>query len=121
MLLLTMMITSQGTAGLARASIVVVATTPSMFDLPSAGLLLIIGIDQFPDMERAKTNVTGNGIATAAVAKWEGELQAPRCVEQEDMLDPAQVPQGSPTERARFQHACSLHGGTHNREDPLCS
>src|SRR5689334_12030053 len=62
-----------------------------MFDLPSAGLLLIIGIDQFLDMGQAMTNVIGNGIATAVVAKWEGELQAPRSVEQEDMLDPAQV------------------------------
>jgi Na+/H+-dicarboxylate symporter len=45
-----------------------------MFNLPVGGMLLIMGIDQFLDMGRTMTNVIGNGIATAAVAKWEGEL-----------------------------------------------
>lgn len=73
-MLLVMMITSKGIAGVPRASLVVVAATLPMFDLPAAGLLLILGIDQFLDMGRTLTNVIGNGIATAAVAKWEGEL-----------------------------------------------
>jgi Na+/H+-dicarboxylate symporter len=73
-LLLVMMVTSKGIAGVPRASLVVVAATLPMFDLPAAGLLLIMGIDQFLDMGRTMTNVIGNGIATAAVAKWEGEL-----------------------------------------------
>jgi len=63
-----------------------------MFKLPEAGLLLIMGIDQFLDMGRTMTNVIGNGIATAVVAKWEGELQEPRGVEQEDMLAPELQP-----------------------------
>ena len=74
-LLLVMMVTSKGIAGVPRASLVVVAATLPMFDLPAAGLLLIMGIDQFLDMGRTMTNVIGNGIATAAVAKWEGELE----------------------------------------------
>jgi Na+/H+-dicarboxylate symporter len=53
---------------------VVVAAVLPMFGLPEAGLLLIMGIDQFLDMGRTATNVIGNGIATAVVAKWEGEL-----------------------------------------------
>jgi len=73
-LLLVMMITSKGIAGVPRASLVVVAATLPMFDLPAGGLLLILGIDQFLDMGRTMTNVIGNGIATAAVAKWENEL-----------------------------------------------
>ena len=74
LLLLLMMITSKGIAGVPRASLVVVAATLPLFDLPASGLLLILGIDQFLDMGRAMTNVIGNGIATAVVAKWEGEL-----------------------------------------------
>ena len=73
-LLLVMMITSKGIAGVPRASLVVVAATLPMFDLPAGGLLLILVIDQFLDMGRTMTNVIGNGLATAAVAKWEGEL-----------------------------------------------
>ncbi|AWN38370.1 dicarboxylate/amino acid:cation symporter [Methylobacterium radiodurans] len=73
-LLLVMMVTSKGIAGVPRASLVVVAATLPMFDLPAGGLLLILGIDQFLDMGRTMTNVIGNGIATAAVAKWENEL-----------------------------------------------
>ena len=73
-LLLVMMVTSKGIAGVPRASLVVVAATLPMFDLPGGGLLLILGIDQFLDMGRTMTNVIGNGLATAAVAKWEGEL-----------------------------------------------
>jgi len=73
-LLLVMMLTSKGIAGVPRASLVVVAATLPMFDLPAGGMLLIMGIDQFLDMGRTMTNVIGNGIAAAAVAKWEGEL-----------------------------------------------
>ncbi|MCE0860530.1 dicarboxylate/amino acid:cation symporter [Pseudomonas alloputida] len=71
LILLTLMVTSKGMAGVARASIVVVAATLPMFNLPEAGLLLIIGIDQFLDMARTGTNVIGNSIATAVVAKSE--------------------------------------------------
>ncbi|MFF7065792.1 cation:dicarboxylate symporter family transporter [Pseudomonas sp. NPDC008258] len=73
LILLTLMITSKGMAGVARASVVVVAATLPMFNLPEAGLLLIIGIDQFLDMARTATNVVGNSIATAVIAKSEPE------------------------------------------------
>lgn len=76
-MLLVMMLTSKGIAGVARASLVVIAATMPMFSLPEAGLLLIMGIDQFLDMGRTATNVIGNSIATAVVAKWEGELGTP--------------------------------------------
>ena len=76
-MLLVMMLTSKGIAGVARASLVVIAATLPMFSLPEAGLLLIMGIDQFLDMGRTATNVIGNSIATAVVAKWEGELGTP--------------------------------------------
>lgn len=72
LILLTLMITSKGMAGVARASVVVVAATLPMVNLPEAGLLLIIGIDQFLDMGRTATNIVGNSIATAVVAKLEG-------------------------------------------------
>jgi Na+/H+-dicarboxylate symporter len=83
LILLTLMITSKGMAGVARASVVVVAATLPMFNLPEAGLLLIIGIDQFLDMARTATNVVGNSIATAVVAKSEAEEE------------PAELPQAA--------------------------
>jgi Na+/H+-dicarboxylate symporter len=82
-MLLVLMVSSKGIAGVPRASLVVVAAVLPMFGLPEAGLLLILGIDQFLDMGRTATNVIGNGIATAVVAKWEGELSPPRGEERE--------------------------------------
>jgi len=76
-LLLVMMISSKGVAGVPRASLVVVAAVLPTFGLPEAGLLLIMGIDQFLDMGRTATNVIGNSIATSVVAKWEGQLGEP--------------------------------------------
>jgi Na+/H+-dicarboxylate symporter len=69
-----LMITSKGMAGVPRASLVVIAATLTTFNIPEAGLLLIMGIDQFLDMGRSATNVVGNSIAAAVVAKFEGEL-----------------------------------------------
>jgi len=68
-----LMLTSKGMAGVPRASLVVVAATLSQFGIPEAGLLLIMGVDQFLDMGRSATNAVGNGIAAAVVAKWEGK------------------------------------------------
>jgi Na+/H+-dicarboxylate symporter len=91
-ILLVLMITSKGMAGVARASLVVVAATLPMFNLPEAGLLLIMGIDQFLDMGRTATNVIGNSIATAVVAKLEGglgevcELEIDETVLENDLL-----------------------------------
>jgi Na+/H+-dicarboxylate symporter len=73
-MLLVLMLTSKGMAGVPRASLVVIAATLASFNLPEAGLLLIIGIDQFLDMGRSATNVIGNSLATAVVAKWEKDL-----------------------------------------------
>jgi Na+/H+-dicarboxylate symporter len=73
-MLLILMVTSKGMAGVPRASLVVIAATLATFNIPEAGLLLIMGIDQFLDMGRSATNVIGNSIATAVVAKWEREL-----------------------------------------------
>ena len=74
-LLLVLMVTSKGMAGVARASLVVVAATLPMFHLPEAGLLLIMGIDQFFDMGRTATNVDGNSLATAVISKLEGNRE----------------------------------------------
>jgi Na+/H+-dicarboxylate symporter len=73
-MLLVLMLTSKGMAGVPRASLVVIAATLNQFNIPEAGLLLILGVDTFLDMGRSATNAVGNSIATAAVAKWEGEL-----------------------------------------------
>jgi Na+/H+-dicarboxylate symporter len=64
-----------------RASLVVIAATLNQFNIPEAGLLLILGVDTFLDMGRSATNAIGNSIATAAVAKWEGELMPPQAEE----------------------------------------
>jgi Na+/H+-dicarboxylate symporter len=72
-----LMLTSKGIAGVPRASLVVIAATLSQFNIPEAGLLLLLGIDHFLDMGRSATNVIGNSIATVVVAKWEGELKPP--------------------------------------------
>ncbi|MEZ0485013.1 dicarboxylate/amino acid:cation symporter [Fibrella aquatica] len=73
-MLLTLMITSKGIAGVPRASLVVIAGTLAQFNLPVEGLALILGIDPFLDMGRSATSVMGNAVATTVVAKWEGEL-----------------------------------------------
>jgi Na+/H+-dicarboxylate symporter len=76
-MLLILMLTSKGMAGVPRASLVVIAATLNQFNIPEAGLLLILGVDVFLDMGRSATNAVGNSIATAVVAKWEGELLPP--------------------------------------------
>jgi Na+/H+-dicarboxylate symporter len=76
-MLLTLMVTSKGMAAVPRASLVVIAGTMAQFNLPEAGLVLILAVDQFLDMGRTGTNVVGNAVATVVVAKWEGELKDP--------------------------------------------
>ena len=76
-MLAILMLTSKGMAGVPRASLVVIAATLNQFSIPEAGLLLILGVDTFLDMGRSATNAVGNSIATAVVAKWEGELLPP--------------------------------------------
>ncbi|MFM0551290.1 dicarboxylate/amino acid:cation symporter [Paraburkholderia sediminicola] len=80
MMLLVLMLSSKGMAGVARGSVVVVAAVAPMFHLPPSGVVLILAIDQILDMGRTATNVIGNSIATAVIAKWE----ARRAVKQID-------------------------------------
>ncbi|MBL8549713.1 MAG: dicarboxylate/amino acid:cation symporter [Hyphomonadaceae bacterium] len=77
-MLALLMITSKGMAGVPRASLVVIAATLVVFNIPETGLLLILAVDHFLDMGRSATNVVGNSVATAVVAKWEGELDPKR-------------------------------------------
>ncbi len=89
-MLLVLMITSKGIAGVPRASLVVIAATLGFFDIPEAGLLLILGIDHFLDMGRSATNVVGNAVASAVIAKWEGELDPM----EPDVIDGPRAPSG---------------------------
>jgi len=91
MMLLVLMVSSKGIAGVPRASLVVVAAVLPMFHLPEAGVLLIMGIDHFLDMGRTATNVLGNAIATAVVAKWENAIGTEEVAEGQAEL-PATVP-----------------------------
>jgi Na+/H+-dicarboxylate symporter len=84
LMLLVLMVSSKGIAGVPRASLVVVAAVLPIFHIPEAGLLLVFGVDHFLDMGRSATNVLGNCIATAAVAKWEGELPEGREIREDD-------------------------------------
>jgi len=73
-MLLVLMVTSKGLAGVPRASLVILAATLPMFGIPEAGLLLILAVDHFLDMGRSATNVVGNAVASSLVARWEGTL-----------------------------------------------
>lgn len=89
-MLLVLMVSSKGIAGVPRASLVVVAAVLPMFNLPEAGVLLILGIDHFLDMGRTLTNVMGNAIATAVVAKWEGAIdRVPDALAEREEMIPA--------------------------------
>jgi Na+/H+-dicarboxylate symporter len=76
-MLLLLMVTSKGMAGVPRASLVVIAATLAYFRLPEAGLLLILAVDHLLDMGRSATNVVGNSVAAAVVARWENQIEAP--------------------------------------------
>jgi len=92
-MLLTLMVTSKGIAGVPRASLVVITATLTQFNIPEAGILLILAIDHFLDMGRSATNVVGNAVASVVVAKWEGQL---------DPIEPADIePPHAPSHVAR--------------------
>jgi len=74
-MLLVLMLTSKGIAGVPRASLVVVTATLAMFKIPAEGIALILPIDHFCDMFRTGTNVLGNALATTVVSKWENSLE----------------------------------------------
>jgi proton glutamate symport protein len=76
-MLLTLMLTSKGVAGVARASLVVLAATLGAYHLPLEGITLILGVDTLMDMARTTVNVIGNCLATVVVARWEGERIEP--------------------------------------------
>ncbi|MFY0400405.1 MULTISPECIES: dicarboxylate/amino acid:cation symporter [Brevundimonas] len=73
-MLLLLMVTSKGIAGIPRASLVVIMATLTYFGLPEAWIAIVLGVDHLLDMGRSATNVVGNSVAAAVVAKWEGEL-----------------------------------------------
>ena len=73
-MLLTLMLTSKGVAGVPRASLVILAGTLASYGLPLEGVTLILGVDELMDMARTMTNVIGNCLATVVIAKWEGEF-----------------------------------------------
>lgn len=77
-MMLILLITSKGVAGVPRASLVVIAGMLNMFHIPGEGLLLLLAVDQILDMGRSATNVVGNAVASAVVAKWEGEKLTPK-------------------------------------------
>ena len=99
-MLLLLMLTSKGMAGVPRASLVVIAATLSTFRIPEAGLLLVMGVDQFLDMGRSATNVVGNSVASAVVAKWEGNLrpEEPGLDQGATLEHPLPAPAASPAE-----------------------
>ena len=76
-MLLTLMLTSKGVAGVPRASLVILAGTLASYGLPLEGITLILGVDALMDMGRTMTNVIGNCLASVVVAKWEGEFRPP--------------------------------------------
>jgi Na+/H+-dicarboxylate symporter len=87
-MLLILMLTSKGMAAVPRASLVVISGVMAQFHIPEAGLVLILAVDQFLDMGRSGTNVVGNAVATAVVAKWEGQLEPPKPAE----IEPPHAP-----------------------------
>lgn len=76
-MMLTLMLTSKGVAGVPRASLVILAATLASYNLPLSGVTLILGVDAVMDMARTMVNVIGNCLATVVVSRWEGELREP--------------------------------------------
>jgi Na+/H+-dicarboxylate symporter len=90
-MLLVLMVTSKGIAGVPRASLVIITATLSMFNLPEAGVLLVLAVDHFLDMGRSATNVVGNAVASVVVARWEGDLDPTEPAE----IEPPHAPSGA--------------------------
>ncbi len=86
-MLFTLMITSKGIAGIARASLVILSGTLVQFGLPLEGVAIILGVDAFMDMARTSVNLVGNCLASAVMARWEGELQPPHQQNAEPLLE----------------------------------
>ena len=95
-MLLVLMITSKGMAGVPRASLVVIAATLSMFRIPEAGIGLILAVDHFLDMGRSATNVVGNAVASVLVARWETDLAPEQPIDLDLPHAPSHRPQPPP-------------------------
>lgn len=104
-LLLTLMLTSKGMAGVPRASLVVIAAALHQFNLPEAGLLLVLGVDTFLDMGRSATNAVGNSIASAVVAKWEGALMPASLSREGHAKDSTELPDAAQPKHKAFDKA----------------
>ncbi len=100
-MLLVLMVTSKGMAGVPRASLVVLAATVNMFGIPEAGILLILAVDHFLDMGRSGTNVIGNAVASVVVARWEGTLDPEEPVD----IEPPHAPSKGSARTARAKPA----------------
>jgi proton glutamate symport protein len=86
-MLLTLMLTSKGVAGVPRASLVILLGTLASFNLPAEGVIVILGVDELMDMARTAVNVIGNCLATVVVARWEGAFRGPDWVNEEPELE----------------------------------
>jgi Na+/H+-dicarboxylate symporter len=93
LMLLTLMVSSKGIAGVPRASLVVIAATLSQFHLPVEGIALLLGIDTFLDMGRSATNIVGNAVATAVITQSEGMLEVPEDADAESYHAPGDSPE----------------------------
>lgn len=90
-MMLILMLTSKGMAGVPRASLVVIAANLNHFNIPEAGLLIVLGVDTFLDMARSATNAISNAIAAVAVGKWEGDLLSEEDAERHAMQMDAEL------------------------------
>jgi Na+/H+-dicarboxylate symporter len=89
LIMLTLLLTSKGVAGVSRAAIVILLGTVGSFGLPVEPVFVLLGIDQLMDMARTSVNVLGNCLATVVVAIWEGEFPAPQSHSLEVAADPS--------------------------------
>ena len=96
LIVFTLMLTSKGVAGVPRASMVILLATAASFGLPAWPVYIILGIDELMDMARTSVNVIGNCLATAVIARWEGELGA---VTSDELLVTSEHRQGQAHER----------------------
>jgi proton glutamate symport protein len=86
-MLLTLMLTSKGVAGVPRASLVILLGTLASFNLPAEGVIVILGVDELMDMARTCVNVIGNCLATVVVARWEGAFRTKEWIAEEAELE----------------------------------
>jgi proton glutamate symport protein len=86
-MLLTLMLTSKGVAGVPRASLVILLGTLASFNLPAEGVIVILGVDELMDMGRTCVNVIGNCLATVVVARWEGAFRTKEWIAEEADLE----------------------------------